>query len=135
MSNTFTAEFQTVSPAPADTGAAVQSNLEKIWQRLFGRLDVTYAASLVFDLSDGRTRIVSTLSGNLSITTTGLAAGREVEIVLKADGSTRSLSLEAWIPQGGALPTTLAAGKTGTLTLKSDGNTAAEIRAFWHVQP
>ena len=135
MSNAYTDEFYELSPSPADPGAAAQANYEKIWARLYGRTDVAYAASIAIDFANETTRLIGTLSGNLTLTTANLQPGRSVVVVITADGSSRNLTLPAWIPQGSALPASIGAGKKGTLTLFSDGTTDAQVRAVWQVQP
>lgn len=135
MSNAYTDELSELNPAPADPGSAAQSNFEKIWRRLWARLDVAYAASIELDFADESTRVIGTLSGNLTLTTANLQAGRSMTVIITCDGTGRNLTLPSWIPQGGALPTSIAASKTGTLILDSDGSTNAAVRARWHVQP
>lgn len=135
MNNTYTDEFLELSPAIADPGAAAQANFEKTWARLYGRTDVAYAASIEIDFANESTRVIGTLSGNLTLTTANLQPGRSVVVIITADGSSRNFTLPAWIPQGSALPASIAANKKGTLTLFSDGTTDAEVRAIWQVQP
>lgn len=138
MSNSFTDELTQLhdgSGPIGDVGASFQGNAEKVWARLYGRMDVAYAAVIALDFDNESTRMIAPLAGNLQLTTANLAAGREMTVVIKGGGSPGTFTLPAWIPQDGALPTGIAAGKTGTLKLVSEGTTDAEVRATWRVEP
>lgn len=75
------------------------------------------------------------LTGNVTLTTANLAAGRRLEVLIFADGSTRNLTLPSWRFIGGAAPTTIAANKVGKLVLISTGTTDGAVVAEWTVQP
>jgi hypothetical protein len=97
---------------------------------------VAYATTVTLDFSGAPSNVRDiALTGNLTLVTTGLASGRSITARLVADGSTRTLTLPAWVPVGSALPTSLAAGKTAILTVTSFGTTNAECVAAYAVQP
>lgn len=138
MSNAFTDEFATIhdgSGPVANAGDAADADFRKAWARLYGRLDVPYAAIVALDFDDERTRMIAPLAGDLELTTANLAAGRELEVVIRGGASGGNFTFPAWIPEGGALPASIAAGKTGTLKLRSEGTTDADVRANWSVEP
>lgn len=76
-----------------------------------------------------------TLTGNPTFTTSNLAAGRTVTVILAAGGSSRTLAFPAWIFVGAAAPTTLASGKTGVFTVTATSTTDASCVATYAAQP
>ena len=77
-----------------------------------------------------------TLAGNDTLYSANVAAGYEVYLRIKADGSTRTLGFPSgWTFAGSAVPTTIAANKTAILYLRSYGTTDADIVAVYSVQP
>lgn len=69
------------------------------------------------------------MSGNITFTTSNLAAGVTTTIRLTA-ASTRTLTFPAWVFVGGT-PTQLLAGKTGVLTVTSFSTSDANVVASW----
>lgn len=96
-------------------------------------LGTTGTVNLDLAALDGTAQRISA-SGNITFTTSNLAAGRGVRIFVDAGGSSRTLAYPAWIAQGAALPTTLASGKRLALTLFSVGTTDADVSAAAAVQ-
>lgn len=76
-----------------------------------------------------------TLTGNPTFTTSNLAAGREVTLVIAAGGAGRTIAYPAWVAVGAALPTSLASGKTLVVTLLATSTTDASVVAAAAVQP
>jgi len=98
---------------------------------------LTYAGSVAVDFSTGApTMQTITLTGNLTLTTSGLAAGRCKLIRLVGDGSIRTLTLPAgWKFLNGAAPVSLAANKTAELFLRSWSTADANVIAYYGVEP
>lgn len=70
------------------------------------------------------------LAGDATFTTSGLAAGRHLELVLVAGASARTLAWPAgWQAFGAALPTSLAAGAVLRLAIECLGTADADIDA------
>jgi hypothetical protein len=97
---------------------------------------LTYAASVALDLDptldDFRTL---TLAGNITFTTTNLAAARSKTIRIIGDGTERTFTFPAWKFVGTAAPTTIAVNKTAILTITSFGTTDANVIAAYAVEP
>jgi hypothetical protein len=138
MTNAFGDELEPIQIGGvnvADPGSAADADFRKTWARLYGRLDVPYAAIIAIDFDNEEARMIAPLTGDLELTTANLAPGRELEVVIRGGASGGNLTFPGWIPEGGALPTGIAAGKTGTLKLRSEGTTDADVRANWSVEP
>lgn len=94
-----------------------------------------YASSVVLDFAGSAFQTV-TLTGNITFTTSNLAAGRSKTIRIIGDGSSRSLAFPAgWIFVGAAAPTALAASKVAILTMTSFGTANANVVAAYSAQP
>lgn len=95
---------------------------------------LTYASTTAIDFSaDGNQTL--TLAGDVTITTSNLAAGRSKTIRLIASGGSRAITWPSWVPVGAALPASLASGKTAILTATSFGTTDANVVAAYAAQP
>ena len=96
---------------------------------------LVYAATITLDFTAARTRRTD-LTGNVTVAFGTLAAGEDVTLILKGDGSTRNLTWPAsvvWL--GAAAPATLAANKSLAVRFFSTGTAAADVFATWQVQP
>lgn len=71
----------------------------------------------------------------MSFTFSNLAAGRVIEVLLTADGSSRSFDLPSGTVYFAATPTALAASKHAKLTLTSTSTAASGVRAEYSVEP
>jgi hypothetical protein len=100
---------------------------------IFSVSTTPYAASVAVDFSGARQQIV-TLTGDITFTSSGLAAGESVLLKIVGDGSVRNLTFPAW-KFGSAVPATIAASKTAFVQLTSWGTTDAEVTAQYFVQP
>lgn len=94
-----------------------------------------YAASVEVDFTGAMLQQIGTLTGNLTLTTSNRAAGRRATVVIRADGSSRTLTFPGWTWLGAAAPASIAANKTGLLELISTGTDDASVLARWTVQP
>lgn len=97
---------------------------------------LTYAATTNVDFSPAlaSTRTVA-LTGDLTLTSSNLAAGRRVQVLLTSDGSSRTLTFPVGWTFLGTAPTALAASKTASLELISATTANAGVRALYDVQP
>jgi hypothetical protein len=96
---------------------------------------LTYAATTNIDASVDEFRTV-TLTGNITFSTSNLAAGRSKTIRIIGDGSSRTLAFPGgWTFVGAAAPTSLAANKTAILTITAFGSTDSTVIAAYAVQP
>lgn len=102
-----------------------------------GVTTLSYAASVALDFSvDLPTYRSIALTGNITLTTSNLGAGRRLEVRLAADGSSRTLTFPGtWKFIGSAVPASLDANKTAVLSLVSWGTTDANVTAIYHVEP
>lgn len=95
---------------------------------------VAYATTTNINFASASIQTIS-LTGNVTFTTSNLAAGRTVTIKISADGSTRNLTFPAWKFVGAAAPTSIAAGKTALLSLIAFDTTDASVIAAYSVEP
>lgn len=96
---------------------------------------LTYGASVELDFAGAAFQTV-TLAGDITFTTSNLAAGRSKTIRIIGDGSSRTLAFPVgWIFVGAAAPTSLAANKVAVLTMTSFGTADANVVAAYSAQP
>ena len=96
---------------------------------------VTYSATTNLDF-DGLSTQTITLAGNLTLTTSNLAAGKSLLVRLIGDASSRNLTFPGgWRFVGGAAPANLAANKVALLQLECFGPNDADVVARWWVEP
>lgn len=93
-----------------------------------GAASPTFASSMVVDFATEAVMKI-TATGNLTLTTANLAAGRSKQVRILSDATPRTLTLPGWKAFGAALPTTTVANKVTRLTLASTGTTDAEVDA------
>jgi hypothetical protein len=94
---------------------------------------LTYAASTAIDFGITDVQTV-TLAGNVTFTTTNLAAGTSKTLRIIGDGSTRTFTFPAgWTFVGTGVPASIAAGKTALLSLLSYSTTDANVIAGYSV--
>ena len=85
---------------------------------------------------DGLGTQTITLAGNLTLTTSNLAAGKSLLVRIIADASLRTLTFPAgWRFVGGAAPANLAANKVALLRLQCFGSAEADVVARYLVEP
>lgn len=95
---------------------------------------ITYGGTITFDLDAALCQSV-TLTGDLIIQTTTLAAGQEITLYLEASGGTRNLTWPASWRWLGTMPATVASGKILAVNIRSRGTTAAAVVASFQVEP
>lgn len=123
------AEFSNAKPIALYGGTI----LEKALQQTISTL--TYASSTPIDFNANSLQSV-TLTGNITFTTSNLAAGRSASVRIVGDGSIRTLTFPGtWTFIGGGAPANLAASKTAILSLVSWSTTDASVVAAYAVQP
>lgn len=94
----------------------------------------TYAASVAIDFSGDGFKTL-TLTGDITFTTSNLAAGRSVTYRINPGASARTPTFPGtwiWI---GATPTSFTASKIGVLTVTSWSTTDADVTASYNEQP
>lgn len=95
---------------------------------------IAFAAALSLDMTAAPVKQIN-VSGALTLTTAGLSAGQNVELILVGDGSNRTLTLPAWKYVGVTKPTYLPANKTMRINLIVNGTTDAEVIAIVTLEP
>lgn len=96
---------------------------------------LTPAGSVNLDFADADDFFTLSISANLTLTTSNLAAGRSKTLKILCDGTPRTFTLPAWIFVGAAAPTGIAASKTAILTLTAFGAADANVVAAYAEQP
>jgi len=97
-------------------------------------LAISYASTVTLDLSTNNLQTLA-LTGDVTINTSNLAAGRAKQVIVSADSTARNISWPAgWVWIGSAAPASIAASKTAMLTLIPTSTTDASVKAFWSVQ-
>lgn len=120
-----------------DASVVAEWVVEPTPEDLYSVVTIGYAAAVVIDFSEAITAELQTvtLTGNLTVTTANLTAGRVLRLRIVGDGSIRNLvwpGLWKWLM---AAPATLAANKVGELLLRSYGTGDANVVAEWSVEP
>lgn len=96
-------------------------------------LEVAYAATINLDFTADNFKATS-LTGNLTFTTSNRTAARSIAFLLRADGSNRTLTFEAWTWLH-SVPTHINANKQGILSLSCFGTAISDIFASYAEQP
>lgn len=96
-------------------------------------LGTTGTIDLDFSLNELVT--MAAMTGNVTFTTSNLAAGRTKTIRIIGGASVYTFTFPAWKFIGAAAPASLAIGKYAVLTLTSIGTTDAEVIAAYAAQP
>ena len=96
---------------------------------------LTYSSTTTIDFATQSIQTV-TLTGDITFTTTNLAAGRSKTIRIICDSSTRALTFPgSWVFIGTAAPATAIASKTGVLSLTAFGTADSTVVAAYAAQP
>ena len=90
--------------------------------------------SIDLDFADSMLATTATLTGNITFTGTGYAAGRSITIRVVNGGTLRTIGFPAGWVFVGLKPTDIAANKTGVLTVTAFSTTEASCVATWVVQ-
>jgi hypothetical protein len=99
---------------------------------------LTYAATTDINFLSGGAAGIRTLSltGDVTFTTSNLAAGQTMEIAITADGSSRNFTFPgSWVFVGGSAPASIAASKKAILRLTSTSTADSGVIATYLVQP
>lgn len=124
-----------LDPAPANPAPLAHANFEHFVDKLHRQFDEAGTGTITLDMLDERTRVVE-LTGNVTFALSNIAEGREVNVYLRGDGSSRTIAFTG-PPRfiGSAAPTALAANKVAVLRVRSYGATADWCVATWTVEP
>mgnify|MGYP001585986553 CR=1 FL=1 len=109
------------------------TELVRIQNALGTALGTTGTINLDFSLNELVT--MAAMTGNVTFTTSNLAAGRTKTIRIIGGASAFTFTFPAWKFLGAAAPANLAIGKYAVLTLTSIGTTDAEVVAAYSAQP
>lgn len=91
-------------------------------------------ASTVLDFNGYGWVSLSSLSGNVTFSTTNRAQGYELSARLVGGTGAFTFTFPSWVFVGGVAPTSLAAGKTGILSLRCFGTAETDVIASYAVQ-
>lgn len=95
-----------------------------------------YSATVDLDFSTAAATLQTlTLTGNVTFTTSNLAAGTAKALRIVGDSSQRTLSFPAWKFIGASTPSAIAANKTARINIESWGTADASVVAFYSVEP
>ncbi len=126
------------SPLATDPGSDIQIGWDASAKTFMVRKateTLSYAASVSISALGAMTQILN-LTGDVTLTTANLEAGRKISLVIAADGSARNFTFPAgWVWIGAAAPASIAASKRGLLELTATSNADTGIIAKWTVQP
>jgi len=106
---------------------------KRIQNTLGTALGTTGSIALDFSLNELVT--MAAMTGNVTFTTSNLAAGRTKTIRIIGGASAFTFTFPAWKFIGAAAPASLAIGKYAILTLTSISTTDAEVIAAYAVEP
>lgn len=95
---------------------------------------LVYAGSVALDFNGSSYQTIS-LTGNITFTTTNLAAGKSISIIITSDASIRTFTFPAWIFVGAAAPASIAASKTAVLSLTATSGADGGVIAAYAAQP
>jgi hypothetical protein len=90
--------------------------------------------TIALDFAESMLATTGTLTGNITFTGTGYAAGRSITIRVVNGGTLRTLTFPAGWVFVNAKPANIAANKSGLLSLISFGITEANVIANWAAQ-
>lgn len=96
-------------------------------------LGTTGTVNLDFSALNGTFQTIA-LTGDITFTTSNLAAGRSVSLFISA-AATRNFTFPAWLFVGAAAPVSVLTGKAGVLTLTSTSTTDGAVYAAWAATP
>lgn len=89
---------------------------------------LTYGATVDIPFTSKGDQLLA-LTGDVTFTTSGKAAGRRVKLKILADGTTRNFVFPAWIWVGAVAPASLVANKTAWLDLVCYGAADTDVVA------
>tara|TARA_R110000796_G_C14571530_1_gene435815 strand:- start:47401 stop:47946 length:546 start_codon:yes stop_codon:yes gene_type:complete len=97
-------------------------------------LTATASVDLPMDHDDARLKILD-ISENTTLTTSDVKAGGSFEIIIRSDGTLRTLTFPgSWVWAGAAAPANIAASKSAVLQLRSTSTSDSGIIATWTVE-
>lgn len=96
---------------------------------------LTFASTLDLAFTDAFQRRSLAMTGNLTLTGSGYADKRKLQVFVAGDTVTRTIAVPSgWIPIGAAV-TELAANKNAVLSLECTSGSESGVRCAWGVQP
>jgi len=138
--NLLDLQFNGVSRFRVSSSGAITGNIASTTQSGLAPAtsfsSITYSSTVNLDLSSlhGQYRTIN-LTGDLTLTSSGQAAGRQVVIRLITDSTSRNLTFPAdWVFVS-EKPASIAAGKSAILSLTFFGTNNSDCIAAYAVQP
>jgi hypothetical protein len=136
----FVAEAGTVASTDSILQAInkIVGNIANLLPRTIETVNIAYSATINIDFAadNGKTLVVSVLTGPLTFTFSNIVQGRNVSVDLLCDSTQRTLTFPGSTPFLGPKPSNIAASKAATLTFecRRAGTTDADVRAAYGVQ-
>jgi hypothetical protein len=116
------------------TGGALTGEVTTTKQVASAVTSFGVTGSIDLDFAESMLATTGTLTGNITFTGTGYAAGRSITIRVVNGGTLRTVAFPAdWVFVG-AKPTDIAANKSAVLTVTAFGTTEASCIAAWAAQ-
>ena len=118
-----------------DTTGSISAGTVKVTNQLESNVaTLSNSGTLVIDLAGARLSSTEELTGDITFSTSNIAAGREVTIRVVNGSTTRNLTFPAdWVFVG-SKPVDISANKSGILTVISFGSSNSDIIARWLVE-
>jgi hypothetical protein len=103
-----------------------------VWRKLYDT--ITYAATINLSFTGAVTQ-ETVATGNMIVTLSNLAPGRETTLIITASGGTRTLTWPSTIVKLGTFPGTLANGKSILVRFVSTTSGDTGVYASFNVEP
>jgi hypothetical protein len=102
---------------------------------VLGSSTLTYASTVNIDFNGPAFRTIN-LTGDITLTTSNSAAGKQVVVRFVADSTARNFTFPGgWTFLNATAPASIAASKTGALSLTAFGSDDSNVVATYQVQP
>lgn len=126
--------FSALASANSDGQISFNSGTKSFTYRA-GQAALTYAATTTVPFN-GAVHQTLALTGNVTLASSNLAAGRRTTLVITSGASLRNLTFPAgWVFVGAAAPASIDANKTAILELVSTSAADSGVVARYAVQP
>ena len=132
MHNAFAKAIARSATLPTGPATLEWGTTKPVWRPHLA--SVAYAGTVDLPATGPQNTLIA-LTGDITITLSALAAGREFSVIMQADASTRAITWPASIVWLGATPANVPAGKTLRVHFLSTGTTAAGVLATPAAQP
>lgn len=136
MALTTVLELETHPSGTVGLNGIVNGNWTRI-EKVFGAVaSLGSTGGIVLDANEERSKALATLTGDVTFTTSNLAAGRHLKVRIPNGGTLRNFTFPGgWTFLGAAAPASIAANKTALLELFVWGATDSDVEARFTVEP